>query len=285
MTDMPVIAVLGARGMLGTDLIERLNRHGYPCQAYDLPELDITDTDQLASAVRQADMVVNCAAYTQVDAAETHQDLAFSVNAEAVGQLGSLARQRGIPVLHISTDFVFDGRADRPYVETDAPNPLSIYGMSKLKGEQLLLDSACRSCIVRVQWTYGRAGNNFVRKVLDRARQGAALKVVDDQIGSPTWTGDVSEALCGLLGQRHGLPAGIYHLAAGGSASRFEVAQYILAQKEISADLQPCKSDEFETPAQRPLNSRFNCKAIESLLGRTMRPWQDALKQFLERTL
>ena len=136
--------------------------------------------------------MINCAAYTNVDGAESQKELAHRVNGEAVGQLGRLAAERGKWVLHFSTDFVFDGELDRPYAETDAPNPINEYGRSKLAGERLLAQSGCSHCIVRLEWTYGTHGNNFVTKIIERARASGQLKVVDDQVGSPTATTEVA---------------------------------------------------------------------------------------------
>ena len=160
------VAVFGGRGMLGTDLIDTLMSRGLVPTTYDLPELDIRNARHLEMALQEADAAVNCAAYTNVDGAESDPDTAFSVNADAVGTLGRLATAKDVPVLHISTDFVFNGKGNDPYKENDPVGPLSVYGASKLKGEQLLAQSGCLYCIVRIQWTYGKAGNNFIMKIL-----------------------------------------------------------------------------------------------------------------------
>ncbi|GAH38393.1 unnamed protein product, partial [marine sediment metagenome] len=187
------IAILGGEGMLGTDLARTCIQHGFDVSVFDLPEFDITDSQQLKQAVDTARIVINCAAYTNVDGAESEADLAYKVNAEAVGHLGAIAKELDKWILHISTDFVFDGRLDRPYVETDPPNPISTYGRTKLAGEQLLIKSGCRYCIIRVEWTYGSAGNNFVAKIIQRAKTNKTLKVVDDQVGSPTATIEIAK--------------------------------------------------------------------------------------------
>jgi len=194
-----VVAILGGKGMLGSDLAKTCARRGYQVRLYDLPEFDITNEQQLKQAVAAAQTVVNCAAYTNVDGAETESELAYQVNAEAVGRLGSIAKEAGAWVLHISTDFVFDGRLDRPYLETDEPNPISEYGKTKLAGEKLLRETGCRSCIMRVEWTYGTAGNNFVKKLISRAKTDKMLTVVDDQVGAPTATTEVANAVCDLM--------------------------------------------------------------------------------------
>jgi len=252
---------------------------------YDLPELDLRNNRHLKMALQEADAVVNCAAYTNVDGAESDAAAAFSINADAVATLGRLAAGRKVPVLHISTDFVFDGKGERPYNEEDPVGPLGVYGASKLKGEQLLAESGCRFCIVRVQWTYGAAGNNFIRKILERGQSGQALKVVDDQIGAPTSTQEAALALTELLLRPKGMPQVLFHFAAGGYASRFEVARFVIGKKGLGADVIPCKSQEFATPARRPLNSRFDCRKIAEFLAEPIKPWQVPLEHYLEHVL
>jgi len=274
------VVVLGARGMLGTDLMACLARQGIAAQGYDLPDFSIVDKSQVEKAIDGAKVVINCAAYTNVEKAESEQALAFQVNADAVGMLGRIAGSKGIPVLHISTDFVFDGKLDRPYVETDAAHPISVYGASKYEGEKALMASGCCCSIVRVQWTYGRQGVNFIKKLLDAARAGKPLKVVDDQVGSPTATEEVSKIICALI-QLPAFPTGIYHLAAGGYVSRFDMAKFLFMTLGMAVDLSPCKTGDFPSAAKRPLNSRFNCHKLETLLGMKMRPWQDALRDYL----
>jgi len=276
--DRPVVAILGVRGMLGSDLSVACAQRGCEVRGFDLPEFDVTDVDQLKEAVGGADAVINCAAYTNVDGAQSETELAHRVNAEAVGALGSLARASGMWVLHFSTDFVFDGSSDRPYVETDEPNPINEYGKSKLAGERLLVDSGCRCCIVRIEWTYGAHGNNFVTKIIARARQGAALKVVDDQVGAPTATTEVTALACELL---DGRVEGLFHFAAAGYASRFEVARFIVERCAPAVELSACSSSDFVTPAQRPLNSRFDCGKIQARLEKPIRSWQETLESFL----
>jgi dTDP-4-dehydrorhamnose reductase len=276
------VAVFGGRGMLGTDLIEILMRRGLVPTTYDLPELDLRNARHLEMALQEADAAVNCAAYTDVDGAESNVEAAYSVNADAVGALGRLAANRNVPVLHISTDFVFDGKGQRPYKEDDPVGPLGVYGASKLKGEQLLAQSGCRYCIVRVQWTYGRAGNNFIKKILEQGRNGRPLRVVDDQIGAPTSTREAALALTELLVRPGGMPQGLFHFAAAGYASRFEAARFVVEKKELGVEVIPCKSREFTAPARRPLNSRFDCRKISPFLKEPIKPWQVPLQHYLE---
>jgi len=273
-----VVTILGGRGMLGSDLAAACRKSGFGTVILDLPEFDIASDAHLKRAVGNSDVIINCAAYTNVDGAESEAGLAYRVNAEAVGRLGALARNVGRWVMHISTDFVFDGRSDKPYVETDAPNPINTYGKTKLAGEQLLAQSGCRHCIIRVQWTYGSAGNNFVTKLLQRAKADKAVKVVDDQVGSPTATVEVAGAICKLLPRQ---PEGIFHFAGSGYVSRYEMAKFIFEKLSTDVDLQACKTSDFASAAARPLSSRFDCSKITGLLGQPAEPWQVPLERFL----
>jgi len=274
------VAILGGRGMLGTDLARTCRNQGLHVEVFDLPDFDITEQQQLGDAIGQAEIIINCAAYTNVDKAESESELAYKVNAQAVGTLGMLAQKMQKWVLHISTDFVFDGKLNRPYVETDSPNPINVYGRTKLASEQLLAQSKCAYCIIRLQWTYGLAGTNFVTKLIAGARKDKNIRVVDDQIGSPTATIEVAAAICQLLPRK---PLGCFHFAASGYVSRFEMAKFIFDELDMSVNLINCKSSDFPRPAARPLNSRFNCAKIQDLLDKPIKLWQVPLKRFLEQ--
>jgi dTDP-4-dehydrorhamnose reductase len=275
----PNLAILGGRGMLGTDLARLCEERCLAHTVFDLPECDITREDHLRQALQNAAVVVNCAAYTNVDGAETEKDTAYKVNAEAVGTLGKLARQNGIPVLHISTDFVFDGSGDQPYTEEDRPNPINTYGASKLAGEQQLAESRADHCIIRVEWTYGQAGENFITKIVAAAKKRDTLRVVNNEIGSPTATSQVAETILQMLEKQ---ARGLYHFANAGYASRFDVARFIVDRLRLNTPVEPCKSDEYPTPAKRPLNSRFDCRKIQVLLDKPIEHWQKPLERFLK---
>ena len=272
------VAVLGGRGMLGTDVACELSTRGLVPLIYDLPEFDIRRPQDVSRALQEAAAVVNCAAYTNVDGAESHPDMAREVNAEAVGSLGRQAAAREVYAVHISTDFVFDGCATRPYNEDDSPHPLNVYGQTKLDGERAFLGSGCQGALVRVEWTYGQAGVSFVHKVIERAKRGGEIRMVDDQMGSPTWTRDVASALGDLLDRR---ATGVFHYAATGYASRFDVAGFILDELGLSRQLIRCRTADFVSPAQRPLNSRFDCRKIDRSLAVPRPGWQTSLRKFL----
>jgi dTDP-4-dehydrorhamnose reductase len=274
------VAILGGKGMLGSDLALTCQQHRLITSVLDLPEFDITNENHLVGALKEVDAVINCAAYTNVEKAESESELAYKVNGEAVGKLGFAAKEAGVWVLHISTDFVFDGKSRKPYIETDPPHPINIYGASKLAGEKLLVESRCRHCIMRVEWTYGSTGNNFVTKIIKQAKTNRRLKVVDDQIGSPTATTEIAKVICKLLPKK---PEGLFHFASAGYVSRFEMAKFIFDKLNMFVDLNSCKTTDFPTVAARPLNSRFDCSKIKALLDEPIEPWQAPLERFLER--
>jgi len=274
------ISILGGKGMLGSDIADICHRRGIDTTILDLPEFDITNPKQLAEVVKSTQIIVNCAAYTNVDGAENQIESAYKINAEAVGRLGALARKADVLVLHISTDFVFDGRSDKPYIETDPANPVNTYGKTKLAGEYLLSQSGCGHCILRVEWTYGSAGDNFVTRLIKRAKTGGTLTVVDDQVGSPTATIEVAETICKVLSRK---PEGIFHFAGTGYVSRFEMAKFIFDKLSMDVNLLPCKTSDYPSPAARPLNSRFDCSKIKGLLDEPIESWQGPLERFLRQ--
>lgn len=274
------LGITGIRGMLGSDLKLVAEEAGYEVRGYDLPDFDLTSpgvADEIASS---NDLIINCAAYTAVDKAETNIEKAYSINAESVLELGAAVAREGKYMVHISTDFVFGDRILEPLKETDSPYPLSVYGASKLEGEKRLASVCPASSIMRLEWTYGTNGDNFIKKVLKAAQTQPVLKIVNDQIGSPTHTVAVSKAVMRLIEKR---AFGLYHYASQGYASRFEVAAFILKEKGIDRELIPCLSSEFVTPAKRPLNSRFDCTKIDLLTGIKRPLWKDELREFLKR--
>lgn len=276
------INVLGGKGMLGWDVCRLLGQEKIDFECLDLPEFDITNYQQLKNVIQQASVVLNCAAYTNVDGAESQPEEAFRVNAEAVGNLGRLARENGTYVLHISTDFVFDGRNSEPYKEIDPPSPVNTYGKSKFEGEKKLAQSGCRHSIMRTEWTYGVNGQNFVTKLLQKAKENSELPVVEDQTGAPTATEQAARAVLKLLEIK---PKGIYHFANSGYASRYIVAKFIVERLNMAVKVVPCKTEDFPTPAKRPLNSRFDCTKIRDLLGEPIENWQRPLVRFLEQVI
>lgn len=281
-----VYLIAGAGGMLGTALQTVLRERGIRFTAPVERELDITDPVAVSAHVAAfADslspgdwgVLVNAAAYTNVEGAEDHEELAYLVNAQGPAILARAARERGLGFVHVSTDFVFDGRKQVAYTEDDDTNPLSVYGASKLSGELAVAHEYPLAIIVRTAWVFGPAGVNFPVKILEAAKSRPELKIVTDEVGSPTYTIDLATGIIELVDVG---AQGLFHLAGGGSCSRFELAERIIALAGSGARLEPVTSDAFPTKAQRPHNSVLDCsKAGE--LGVTMPDWGSGLARFL----
>ena len=269
------ILVTGAGGQLGRELVQALPED--EVHAFDHRSLDISDRRAVFGAVQRIRpaWVINAAAYNDVDAAERDPQTAFAVNAAGAGYLADAAAHVGAEIVQISTDYVFDGRKGEPYIETDRPNPLSVYGRSKYEGELLVLDSTASACVLRTAWLYGAQGKNFVRAIQAAAQRGDPLKVVADQAGSPTWTRHLAQAIKDLIRS----PArGLFHVANRGACSRFEFAQAIVGP---GGDVQPITSAEAARVAPRPAYSALTSVRWEAA-GFTLLPdWRTALREFL----
>ena len=268
--------------MLGRDLSALL----HACHAVigaDLPEVDITNPRLVQATIQGAglDVVIHTAAFTAVDDCERRPEAAFKVNAEGTRNLAVACREASVPLLYISTDYVFDGGKPTPYVENDTPNPLNVYGASKLQGEKYIAELLPAAWIVRTSWLFGPFGKNFVRTILERARQGNSLRVVDDQFGAPTYTVDLAGKLEQIV--MKGRP-GVYHATNQGYCSWFEFAGEILRQSGLShIPLAAIPTTASDRPALRPRNSRLAHTRLESEGLGLLPAWQDALKRYLEK--
>ena len=271
------ILLAGRNGQVGWELLKALAPLG-EILAPGRVELDLLDTARLREAVRaaNADVIVNAAAYTAVDRAESERDAAFAVNAAAPGVLAEEAKKSGALLVHYSTDYVFDGEKPAPYVEEDAPNPLNVYGASKLAGERAIAASGCRHLILRTSWVYGPRGSNFMLTMLRLARERPELRVVDDQLGAPTSSLAIARATAQLL--RPGAH-GTYHLSAAGHTSWCGFARAILARAGIATPVTPIRTADYPTPARRPRNSRLNCARLRAEFGLALAPWEEALAE------
>jgi dTDP-4-dehydrorhamnose reductase len=273
------VVVIGCRGMLGSDLMEAGRAAGFEMEGWDLPELDIRDFNAVREKIPACDWVVNVAAYTRVDDAEREREAAFAVNAEGALNVARVCGRRNVPLLHISTDYVFDGRKGRPYVESDPPEPLGVYGASKLAGEKAVRAEGGRFLIVRTQSLFGRRGPNFVRAVAEKIQKGAMpLRVVNDQVSSPTYTRHLAAALLRLirLGKQ-----GVVHVSASGSCSWFEFAKAIVARIRPQVEVVPISSRELARPAQRPAYSVLDNGLYISWTGAPLPSWQEGLDAYL----
>ena len=274
------VLVLGAGGMLGKDLIPILSGKEQ-VWARDIGDFDITDRKGVQREVEalQPQVLVNAAAYTDVDGCESKKEMAFAVNAEGAKNVALACAAIGGRMIHLSTDYVFDGSSRIPYREEDLPNPLNVYGSSKLQGERYIQAILENHLIVRTEWLYGRHGKNFVDTIVRHAGQQKELRVVDDQRGSPTFTRDLSFALERLIGME---ARGILHVTNSGSCTWFEFARQILGEKGYNhVQVIPISSEELARPAKRPASSVMDCRKYEKLTGSKMTPWKEALKEYL----
>lgn len=269
------ILITGGGGQLGRDLREVLLEH--EVHGFDHAGLDITDRDAVFRTVERIvpHWVINTAAFNDVDGAETAANAAFAVNAAGAGYLAEAAAHSSAAMMHISTDYVFDGRKGSPYTESDTPNPLSVYGRTKYEGELLVLGSGANTMVVRTAWLYGRYGQNFVKAIRAAATGGQPLRVVADQVGSPTATLDLARAIAGLITSPI---RGVLHAVNAGSCSRYEFAKAIVG---TGAEVIPITSAEAQRPAPRPKNATLGSERWLLSGIAPLRPWQDALKDFL----
>lgn len=276
---MHSILVTGANGQLGNSLRKQFADDPEIDAIYtDIEDLDITnqvDVDKFISG-HKFDYIINCAAYTAVDKAETDDLRAAAINTGAVGNLANSAAKNNIKVIHISTDYVFPGETFRPYKENDEPSPQSIYGRTKLEGEGILTSFCRDALIIRTAWLYSEYGANFVKNMLRKAKAGDALRVVDDQIGTPTYAADLASAIHTIIRSGEWHP-GIYHYSNEGVASWYDFARMIFFLAGIKADLAPVCSAEYPTPAKRPLYSVLCKDKIKRTYSISIPHWLDSL--------
>lgn len=273
------VLVTGAKGQLGQDLV-RVLQDRYEVTGLDRGEMNIINHEQVCqtmSGLRPA-VVIHCAAYTAVDQAESDADTAFKINAIGSPNIAMAAEQVGAKVCYISTDYIFDGASKIPYNEYDNTNPTSIYGKSKRAGEQLIRSLCSRYFIVHTSWVYGVHGNNFVKTMLKLGREKDQLKVVNDQVGSPTYTIDLSLFLAELISTEK---YEIYHASNAGVCSWYEFASAILEDSRINVNLVPCTTSEFPRPAPRPQYSVMDHMSIRTNCFNDLRHWREALEAFL----
>ena len=244
------VLVLGAAGMLGQDMVRVLADAGWEVVAADRARVDILDRASVRAAAHGVQVVVNCAAYTDVDGAESDERAARAVNATGPELIAGVCRDLGIRMVHVSTDYVFDGEGTAPYPEDHETSPLGAYGRTKAEGERAVLDSGADALVVRTAWLYGAGGGCFPRTIARLARERGRVSVVDDQRGQPTWTVDLATFVTGLLAAS--VPAGIYHGTASGACSWFEFALAVVRAAGIDAEVTPARSAEFPRPAARP---------------------------------
>lgn len=294
--DPRTILLLGKNGQVGWDLQKALAPLG-KLVALDVEDLDLTQPDAIRETVRniRPHLIVNAAAYTAVDKAEEEPQLAMALNAEAPAILAEEAQRSGAALVHYSTDYVYDGEKDEPYTEADAPNPLSVYGKSKLAGDQAIQAAGIPYLIFRTSWVYGSRGNNFLLTMQRLAREKDEMRIIDDQTGAPTWCRVLARSTANILEQilsesspedmkRFRQASGIYHMTCSGQTSWYGFAQAIVEQTPITdaARLIPIPTSEYPTPARRPMNSVLSNQKLRTSFGIIPQDWESALRFCLE---
>jgi len=286
------ITVIGSNGQLGWELCRRGKAHGFEVIPLDIPYFDITDPATVEKAVNNHDdisLVINASAYTAVDKAETEQELAFAINRDGPSYLASSCAEAEIPLIHISTDYVFDGAKKEPYLETDSISPLGVYGKSKAEGETKVRHYLTEHIIIRTSWLYGIHGNNFVKTMLRLGKEGEILRVVADQYGCPTCAADLAEAILTIakkINEKHDCAWGTYHFCGAGETTWHGFAEKIfeLARQHESfaiKKVEPITTAEYPTPARRPSNSVMDCSMLTKEFGVRPAQWQESLASMI----
>jgi dTDP-4-dehydrorhamnose reductase len=280
---MAKILVTGAYGQLGSELSHLssvINTHSITF--FDREDLDITDENAVWDFLVRGkfEFVINCAAYTAVDKAESDKETAFKVNATGAGNLAKGSREINAKFIHISTDFIFDGTISRPLLEDDKPNPISVYGASKLEGEKLVLAHNPETILIRTSWVYSSYGSNFVKTILRLCKERDSLNVIYDQVGSPTYARDLASAIIAILAQDW--KPGVYHFGNEGVASWYDFAIAICDLAGLNTVINPIETSEYLTPAARPHYSVLNKRKIKETFGLTIPHWHDSLVQCMK---
>ncbi|TEU04042.1 MAG: dTDP-4-dehydrorhamnose reductase [Dehalococcoidia bacterium] len=276
------VLVTGAGGMLAEDLTSCLSERGYEIVALPRNRLDITDLGAIRAAANKSEpeLMINCAAYTKVDKAEKEETRARTVNGFGVQNLCLLCQERDIPLVHFSTDYVFDGTKESPYTIYDEPNPISAYGRSKLLGEKYILWLLSKFYLIRTSWLFGLYGKNFIETMLELGQREKQISVVNDQRGCPTWTYHLAQAVVDLIETER---YGIYHITNSEPTTWFEFAREIFRLSGRDIEVLPVTSDQFPRPARRPQNSVLDPFPLTEVLLREMPSWRQALKEYLQR--
>lgn len=273
------LLITGGSGLLGTSIVPVL-REDFDCVVYDIDDWDITseNTGKEMFDLHRPDVLINLAAMTDVDGCEEDAALAEMANAEGPSVLAALCFAYHVKLIHISTDYVFDGKKDSPYREDDEPNPQSVYGRTKLAGERRILEGAINAAIIRTEWLYGHSGTSFVDKVTKIGRTEGRLKVVSDQRGSPTYARDLAMPLAAVIKKNL---TGIYHVSNSGSCTWYDLAKAIFSILRMDVEVSPISSIELGRKAKRPANSVFDLAKLYRDTGIEMRNWMDVLKDYL----
>ena len=278
------ILVTGANGQLGNEM-RRVSLQSSDHYIFtDVAELDITNLEAVRSMVaeHQVEVIVNCAAYTAVDKAEEDEAMAYLLNATAVANLATAAKEHGATLIHVSTDYVFDGKGCRPYIEDQPTSPTSVYGRTKLQGEEAAAESGCNYLIFRTAWLYSPFGRNFVKTMRTLTAERDSLKVVFDQVGSPTYAGDLAALIVKIIDERALNHCGVYHYSNEGVCSWYDFAREICEMSGNKCNVEPCHSDEFPSKVARPAYSVLDKSKVKATFGVSVPHWKMSLAKCIE---
>lgn len=278
---MKRVLVTGINGQLGYDVVKELDKRGYISVGVDKEKMDLTDLSNISNFIKDSniDAIIHCAAYTAVDLAEDNKELCEIVNSLSVKEISNACKELDIPLVYISTDYVFDGTKDGEYTESDIENPINVYGKTKLDGENYVKEILNKYYIVRISWVFGENGNNFINTMLRLSKEHKELNIIDDQIGSPTYTKDLAPLLVDMLeSDRYGL----YHVTNEGFCSWYEFAKEIFKLKNIDIKVNSISTKDYPTKARRPLNSKMSKQKLIDKGFTPLRNWKEAVKDYLK---
>lgn len=275
------VLVTGVKGQLGYDVVNELEKRGLEAVGVDIQEMDITDADSVSQVIGETapDAVIHCAAYTAVDAAEDNVEICRKVNADGTRNIAHMCKKLDIPMIYISTDYVFDGQGERPWQPDDERAPLNVYGQTKYEGELAVQELLEKYFIVRIAWVFGVNGKNFIKTMLNLGKTRDHLTVVNDQFGSPTYTYDLARLLVDMIQTDK---YGIYHATNEGICTWYEFACEIFRQAGLTVDVAPVTADQYPAKAKRPSNSRMSKDKLEEMGFERLPSWQDALSRYLK---
>lgn len=275
------VLVTGVKGQLGYDVVKDLEKRGHQPIGVDRDEMDLMDNEAIRTFIMnlRPEAIIHCAAYTAVDKAEEEVETCYQINAEAVKVISECAKELDVKLIYISTDYVFDGTKEGEYVETDLPNPINVYGASKLKGEQYVQTLLEKYYIVRISWVFGVNGNNFIKTMRRLGSERDELNIINDQVGSPTYTADLAPLLVDMMETDK---YGIYHATNEETCSWYEFANEIFKQSGIEVKTNPITTDQYPTAAKRPMNSRMSKAKLKANGFNLLPNWQAALSNYLK---
>lgn len=276
------VLLFGAGGQLGRELATQLGQQGVEVRPHGRDSVDLTQWEQVTAAFREfePDIVINAAAYTAVDKAESERDVARATNAQAPELLAAACMRHRAFLIHYSTDYVFDGTKRIPYTELDSPNPLNVYGQTKLEGERRVQGAGINYLVLRIGWVYSATGKNFFNTVLRLAREGKPLRIVDDQVGVPTSTAAVARLTAAILAAKD-RPQGLFHFAPAGQTSWCGFAKRIVEKMDLGVDVVPIPSSAYPTPARRPTYSVMSSAALQKVLPFPQQSWEELLDEVI----